>query len=114
MTVEPITVWAALVGMFVGMFVGALVVLSEWQRARLRWLEAMQTRQDEVKAVAEKLRGAQNKLPRHNGGSDPWGCDRAAEKTERIAGPSKLAASFLRALSSSTDQGGIGPSGVSP
>jgi hypothetical protein len=66
MIVEPITVWAALVGMFVGMFVGALVVLSEWQRARLRWLEAMQTRQDEVKAVAEKLRGAQNKLPRHN------------------------------------------------
>jgi cytochrome oxidase assembly protein ShyY1 len=66
MIVEPITVWAALVGMFVGMFVGALVVLGEWQRARLRWLEAMQTRQDEVKAVAEELRREHNKLPQHN------------------------------------------------
>ena len=66
MTVEPITVWAALGCFVVGVIVGALVVYSEWQRARRRWLEAMQTRQDEVKAVAEELRGVHNNLPQHN------------------------------------------------
>jgi gamma-glutamyl phosphate reductase len=66
MTVEPITVWVALGCFVVGMIVGALVVYSEWQRARLRWLEAMQTRQDEIKAVAEELRREHNKLPQHN------------------------------------------------
>jgi uncharacterized membrane-anchored protein YhcB (DUF1043 family) len=66
MTVEPITVWAALGCFVVGMIVGALIVYAEWQRARLRWLEAMRTRQDEIKAVAEELRREHNKLPQHN------------------------------------------------
>jgi hypothetical protein len=67
MTVEPITVWMAFGAFVVGMIVGALVVYSEWQRARLRWLEAMLTRQDEGKAVAEELqREPQNKLLQHN------------------------------------------------
>jgi len=63
MTVEPITVWTAFGAFVVGMIVGALVVYSEWQRARLRWLEATQTRQDEVKAVADELHGEPKKLP---------------------------------------------------
>jgi uncharacterized membrane-anchored protein YhcB (DUF1043 family) len=66
MTVEPITVWTAFGAFVVGMIVGALVVRSEWQRARRRWLEAMRTRQDEVNAVAEELRREHNKLPQHN------------------------------------------------
>ena len=62
MTVEPTTAWTAFGAFVVGMIVGALVVRSEWQSARRRWLEAMRTRQDEVKAVAD----APKKLPKHN------------------------------------------------
>ena len=54
MIVEPITVWAAFGAFVVGMIVGALVVRSEWQRARRRWLEAMRSRQDEIKAVTDE------------------------------------------------------------
>jgi len=63
MTVEPITVWAAFGAFVVGMIVGALVVRSEWQRARRRWLEAMRTRQDEVKAVADEPKKLPNNAP---------------------------------------------------
>jgi hypothetical protein len=62
MIVEPITVWAAFGAFVVGTIVGALVVLSEWQRARRRWLEAMRSRQDEVKAVADEPK----KMPKDN------------------------------------------------
>jgi len=65
MTVEPVTVWAAFGAFVLGVLVGALVVLGEWKRARRRWLEATRA-WDEVKAVAEELRGEHNQLPQHN------------------------------------------------
>jgi hypothetical protein len=65
MTVEPVTVWAALGAFVLGVLVGALVVLDDLRRARRRWREATRT-WHEIEAVAGELRGEHNQLPRHN------------------------------------------------
>jgi hypothetical protein len=64
-TVEPITVWAALGSFVLGMIVGALIVLDEMKRARRRWREATRT-WHEIEAVAVELRSEHTELPRHN------------------------------------------------
>jgi hypothetical protein len=65
MTVEPVTIWTAFGTFVLGMLVGALIVLTEFKRARRRWREAMRT-WHEIEAVAVELRGDHSKLPRHN------------------------------------------------
>ena len=65
MTVEPVTIWAAFGTFVLGMLVGALIVHTEFKRARRRWREAMRT-WHEIEAVAVELRGEHSELPRHN------------------------------------------------
>jgi hypothetical protein len=43
MTVEPITIWADFGTFVLGVLVGALIVNTEFKRARRRWREATRT-----------------------------------------------------------------------